>query len=469
MKRIGLYLLVAILIAGLFPATAMASQSTSFDQEFTSYLEEVSRERGFDVTRDDIEASLANYDENMDNFEHVEDIREYLGDVIQADLSNLDFIYEAFQLDEASLTQLLGDNGDEINDYIFTYDLYNAVYFYTGAGAVEQEADFDGKLTDYLTEVSTIRGFEITKENLESSLSAYGSSTKDFKTVAELKEFLGDVIKADLSNLDYFSTNYGMDSQSVLQMIADNDKSIEDFIYINDLENFILSKGDASIPGLNLDEIMSYLNLIGITEDEVKQLENHFMSLTDLFNDPSVLQQVEDLAYRAEAIAAQIDDAGPTKAQMEELISIYDEYLTMFQLKINAYLIKDGAEVPVSLTDLMSMKELEGIDGMKLEFYDTDSKLLADMLITRDLLESGLGGILKGAAGEIADVVDEVSANPDDKNTNQVSTAKGAQLPKTASNYTLNTLLGLGIALAGTLIYRKVRIDKVEKETDTTE
>jgi processed acidic surface protein len=454
------------MITGLFPTTAMASQSNSFDQEFAMYLEEVSEERGFDVTRDDIEASLAYYDESMDSFDRVEDIRDYLGDVIQADLSNLGFIYEAYELDEAALTQLLRDNGEDLNDYVFTYDLYEAVYFYTGTGVVEQEADFDRKLTDYLAEVSTTRGFEITKAALESSLSTYGSSMKDFKTVAELKEFLGDVIEADLSNLDYFSTNYGMDSQSVLHLVADNGKSIEDFIYISDLEYFVLSKGDISIPGFNLDEIMSYLNLIGITEDEFKQLENHFMSLTDLFNDPSVLQQVEDLAYRAEAIAEQVGDAGPTKAQMGELISIYNEYLTMFQLKINVILINDGVEVPVSLTDLMTMTDLEGIDGMKLEFYNTDSKLLADMLVTSELLESGLGGLLEGTTDEIIDVVDEVSSNQDDNSTNQVSTAKGAKLPKTASDYTLNTLLGLGIALAGTLIYRKVRIDKVEKDMD---
>lgn len=63
------------------------------------------------MTKDDIETSLSFYDESIENFESIGDLKEALGEVIKADLSNLDVIYDDYNLTNESLTNLLHENG----------------------------------------------------------------------------------------------------------------------------------------------------------------------------------------------------------------------------------------------------------------------------------------------------------------------------------------------------------------------
>lgn len=459
MKKFSALILAVVLLTGILPQTAMAVQDASLEQELTTYLNEVSEIRGFEVTKEDIGASLSSYGESFDSFASVEELRSYLGDVIKSDLSNLGFLYEAYSMDEAAVADLLAENGGDFDNYIYTGDLFEAIAFY-GSSDV-READFDLKLIEFLSAAGATRGFEVTKEKVEAFLNEYGFRIADFNTVAEFKYFLGDVINADLSNLDYFD-DYNTEGQSIFQVIEDNGKSINDFVFIGELESFLWANSEVSFPEPDMAEIMSYLNMLGITEEEMNQLYSHFMSLEDLFTNPEVLTQIEGLAERAMIIAEQVGAAEPTKEQLEELIAIYNEYLTIFKLRLNAVLIVDGTEIPVEMSEIMSITDPEGIDGFRIEFYSTDNVLLADMEVTSDLLESGFGGLLTGAMDNINEETEEVSEELAADNTESPRTVKGATLPKTASDYIPNALIGMAIALTGAYLYKKVKHVKDE-------
>jgi len=456
MKKLGILLLALLMVVGVLPSAAFAAESTSNNLDLTNYLNEVSTTRGYEVSKDDIDLSLANYGMTTDDFNTVDEIKSYLGEVINADSSNLNSIYENYELDQTTLPQLLNEYGEELNDYVFLNDLDYALDLYTYS--FQQEVDFDTKLSAYLVDVSTVRGFDVTEEYINSYLSEYSTSTDDFETVSDLSEYLGDVMRADLSNLDYLYTNFGMDEQALLQLIEENGKTINDFVYIDQLEALIWPSLGGNYSAIDPAMIMDILKQLDLTEEELQNLEAHFLSITDYLSSAEVQAQLEQVVNRMMELSGTLIEKGtadenykPSDAEIAEFASIYEELLTMVKLKVVFSLSIEGVDTPYSVEELMKMDETDIKDtDIKIAVYNDNSELLADLVVTSEFLNSKLGGIIEK-------VDDAVNIEND-----SVQTVKGGQLPKTASNYIPNALLGLLITIVGILIYRKVRNDKDE-------
>ncbi|MFF2499018.1 processed acidic surface protein [Peribacillus sp. NPDC058075] len=467
MKKLWTILVSFALLISLFPQLASAAPSKNFDQELTKYLKEVSLVRGFEVTKDDIETSLSFYDESIKNFESIGDLKEALGEVIKADLSNLDAIYEDYNLTNESLNNLLQENGEELDDYIFIWDLDEAVYFFTEEGDFERDPNFDKELVSYLAKVSKERGFEVTKEDIEASLESYDFSLEEFESVEELSEFLGDVIKADLSNLDYFNENYGLDKQALLQMLEKNGEDISDYIYMDHLEETVWNLTGGGMDGEVAEDLLPiFEEELGLTEEELQRLEDHLMSLEEHLSNPETVKQLEDLGNRMMAFEEFDVATELTAEQIAEMASIYEELLSIFKLNVSYSLVKSGSESPVSLMDLMKLEELKGAN-LKINIYNTDGKFLADLLITGEMVDSdtltNAGGQIKESAKEVqktiekAPVAKPVKQKISTHTNSEHQTVKGAKLPNTASDYLPSALLGLFLVLVGSLMYRKIR------------
>ncbi|MGG0413676.1 processed acidic surface protein [Peribacillus simplex] len=467
MKKLWTILISFTLLISLFPQLASAAPSKNFELELTKYLKEVSLVRGFEVTKDDIETSLSYYDESIKNFESISDLKEALGEVIKADLSNLDTIYEDYDLTNESLINLLHENGEELDDYIFIWDLDEAVYFYAEEGDFERDPNFDKELVNYLAKVSKERGFEVTKEDIEASLELYDLSMEEFESVEELSEFLGDVIKADLSNLDYFNENYGLDKQALLLMLEENGEDINDYIYIDNLEETVWTHTGGGMDGEVAEDLLPiFEEEIGLTEEELQRLEDHLMSLEDHLSNPETVKQLEELGNRMMAFEEFDVATELTAEQIAEMASIYEELLSIFKLNVSYSLVKSGSESPVSLLDLMKLEELKGAN-LKIAIYTTDGKFLADLLITGDMVDSdtltNAGGQIKESAKEVKKTIEKVPVAKPEKQKistqpkSEHQTVKGAKLPNTASDYLPSALLGLFIVLFGSLMYRKIR------------
>jgi processed acidic surface protein len=482
MKKLGAILLSLSLVFGLFPKDIFAAQNRQFEKDFAEYLAQISEVRGFEVTKDDIEASLAAYELTINDFDSVEELSDFLGEVIKADLSNLDSIYEEYELDEASLVQLLKEHGEELNDYVFLDDLYEALYTYTDDGEFERDPNFEQKLSEYLTEISAIRGFEVTKNDIEKSLALYGESLENFETVEDLSDYLGDVIKADLSNLDYFEENFGMDKQSILDLLKENGKDINDYIFIDNLEQDIWNYSDGMLPGIEEEVVKELLPIfeeeLGLTQEELQRIEDHLMSLEEHLSNPETLERLDQLANRMMAFEEFDAATELTPEQIAEIASIYEELLSIFKLKATYSLVKDGSETPLSLADLFQIEELKGAN-LKVFLYSEDGKFLADLIVTGEMVDSDTvidtGEQIDESTKEAKETIKQVTiAKPEKQKpvlktdtaekrkviaqkNDKYKTVKGAKLPKTASDYIPNALFGLFIALAGVLIYRKVR------------
>jgi processed acidic surface protein len=423
--------------------------TSNFDQDLALYINQISFERGFTITKEDIEYSLTFFEESLEDFTSVEEISSFLGDVIQSDYSNLDGIYSDYELDYTSLTALLAEYGEELNDYIYVEELNAALYFYTDK--FDRDPNFDQNLVTYLTSVSNERGFEVTKEDIEGILSEYETTTDEFETVDDLSDFLGEVIKKDLSNLDYIYETYDMNKESLLKLLSDKGKNLDDFVYLSQIETFIWTNEIDSGYDEYIKELYATFDKIGITEEELMNLVNYFTSIEEYLSSPEVTDQLTSLMDRIMAYADIPESSTPTEAQINDVISIYKDFLSILKIDIKYTLIKNGKEIPVTIEQLAKMEanDYKGID-LKLTIYGENSQFLLDMVFTNEMLLAGyenIGGVIEDTVGVIDKQI-EVKAN---------GTIKGGQLPKTASAYLPNALGGLFLILIGIIMYRKVR------------
>jgi processed acidic surface protein len=464
-KKFGGILLSIAMLFGMLPQAAMAEESSAYDQELAQYLTEISAERGFTVTKEDLEASAAAYGVTLEDFGTVDQMRNSFGAVIKADLSNLSEVYSAYGLDEASLKQLLSDNGEELDDYIFMTNLDYAVYFYTD-GAVVQEPDFEQNLTHYLTGVSDQRGFIVTREDLVALLSDYGTALEDFADVGELSEYMGEVIRWEYSNLSKIYEDYDLDEASLLSLLEENGKSMDDYIYLFDLNYDVNSFSEESgAPIFDEETVADMLNMLDITDTELAKLTDYMNSYEDYFTDPVFLQNLLAIMDR---LSAYDDVATLTQAQKEEFVSILDDYYKLLKLTLVVSFTKDGEEVQMSVTDLAKLTDEEIAEytetGIKVSVYGENSQLLFDFIADQNFMDF-MDGIVNDTTDDIEEAIEEQNNQPS-KPVKQESSAsqteKGGKLPKTAANYIPNAVIGLFVVLSGIFLYKKVRNVKEE-------
>jgi processed acidic surface protein len=454
MKRMGVLLLICSILVSLLPYRAYAAENVTTDLDLTAYLQEISASRGFEVSRDDIEYALYMNYKTLGEFKTVDELKAFLGEVILADNSNLANIYSKYNLEFSSLSEVLKENGEELRDYIFISDLDKALDYYI----VTKEVDFESKLDAYLAEVSKERGFTITREAINTILEEYAYDIDDFETVDELSDFLGDVIKADFSNLDYFEDNFKLNKEALFQLLEDNGININDLIYMDQIEEVVWDFAGDNEPDIDLTEFMSLLNQVGITEVEIDNLQNHLIANDEFFSSDETLAVMEDITSRLEASAENIyenimkdEDYKPSDEEISEIASLFEELLSALKLKASYSLIKDGVETKYTLEQLMKIETIEYSD-FKIELYNDQSVLLLDAVITEEFIKSNLGDVID----EVDDLTETVVKD------HVLPTVKGGKLPKTASNHIPMTLLGIAMTIGGALVYRKVKANKSE-------
>lgn len=339
MRKLGVLLSVLVLIFSLF-APAASAQSTEFEKEFQQYLSDISAIRGFDVTEEDIEMVLSLYDESIEDYDSVQELSDSLGEVIKADLSNIQFIYDEYELNEESLRSLLAEFGEELEDYIFVGDLDESVFFYT---ADEEEL-------------------------------------VDEEMILEL--------------LEVFKTEFDL------------------------------------------------------TDEEIERLKNHLLSIEDDLLSAETMQRLEDLSYRMMAIGEFDVTDDLTSAQVEELLSIFDELLSIYQVKAEYTLITKDTEKNLTLFELMNMEELINAK-LKISIYNLAGDFLADLIITGEMFDSDL---VKETGKDITNAAEKVK-----KPSAEKKTVKGGKLPNTASNNLIYGVLGFLAIVIGTTLFRRVR------------
>ncbi len=348
---------------------------------------------------------------------------------------------------------------------------------------------FDADFNKYLKSVSQTRGFEVTKDDVEYSLSLYDDSLENYDTIADLEDFLGEPIAADLHNVQDVYADFDLDKTSLNALLKENGQSLDDYVYLDDLYEDVgfylegddwyeddesydeedASYDDELLSEEDLSGLLSFMQSeLGLTSEELNRIEAHFTSLEDELSNEATLNRLDQLGERLAAFE-DFDTATELSAdQIAELMSIYKEMLSIFHLDAKFALVQGGNERPLSLTDLINLEELKNA-SLKISLYTTDGKFLADMVITGDMFNSDIitdtGKEVEKSAEAVAKPAQaqkpavEKKQEPVKKQTNGAvqKTVKGGKLPETASNYVTNTLIGLVLVAAGFVLFRKVR------------
>lgn len=325
------------------------------------------------------------YDENIDSFSSVAELKELLGEPINNE--NLQKLIVEYQFkDEADLKDFLVENGE-----IDKEDNLNSVYRFINT--------LDETISFYI-------GTPITKENL--------------KTLLE---------------------DYDMSYEELIELLSTNGDSIDQYKYIEDLDNAILAYTDDS-------EIFSDIfKEIGITDDEVENLLNHFMSI-DM--DEKMEQKLEAISERMLAIGDFDSETDLSDDQIQEIIQAYQEILALFKLDAKFYLVKGTDKKPITLNELTKL-ETTNEYNLSIELYNYNGDFLADMMISANLFGSEL----------ITDTINKVEKVEKSITKPVKKTIKGGKLPNTAGHYVDNILGGLAMLIVGSLMLRRWRTKKI--------
>lgn len=100
----------------------LTPREPDFDQKLADYLAEATAIRGFQVTSDHVENALALYGSELNDFKTVDELSDFLGEIIHKDLSN---VGPYFEMATEDVLQLISDNGLDIHSYVFLDDLFN--------------------------------------------------------------------------------------------------------------------------------------------------------------------------------------------------------------------------------------------------------------------------------------------------------------------------------------------------------
>ncbi|PLR69088.1 processed acidic surface protein [Bacillus sp. UMB0893] len=313
---------------------------------------------------------------------------------------------------------------------------------------------------------SVMHDFEMSREELNELLIENGD-IEDGQDVLdgtfiifeeELSEFVDYYLNGwegtpiDDENLQELLEYYEFETREELEnFLNENDDSINNYEFIEDLDSAV----DMYVNGGEYaDEISSLFTELGLTEEELEKLFDHLMTVD--VEDPAFEEKLINLSERMMAFEDFEAAEELTAEQIAELLHIFSEMLDLFKVETKYFLVVDGEKRPVSVETLMTLEAEKGT-SLLMEIFNTQGDFLADILLTADMFGSNL---IQETGKDIEQAKEIVTEAPKaaDRSHAPVKTIKGGKLPDTAANYAGNTLAGLGLLLAGVVLFRRIRV-----------
>ena len=315
-------------------------------------------------------------------------------------------------------------------------------------------------------------------------------------------------IESDEPKFEEFLNEIGWDQQDYIAYLESKDWSLEDYESVNELgtplteksisflleefdlnreklnslliENGDIEKGQDVLEGTVIifeEELYEYVDFylngwegtptdfyvngaehfadlfaeLDVTDEEFAELFTHIETLD--IEDPAFEKRLLELSDRMIAFE-EFEIAEELSAdQIAEIFDIYSDMLNLFQMESKNYLVEDGKKLAVSTETLMYLDKPKGYNVL-IEIYNEQGEFLADLLLTGAMVESDL---IHETGKDIIEAEEILTTTPK-TNKPPVQTVKGGKLPTTASDYARNTLVGLAFALAGVLLFRRIRV-----------
>jgi processed acidic surface protein len=288
----------------------------------------------------------------------------------------------------------------------------------------------------------------MTKEELIALLNSHHESLEDYSSIGELADvvdYYQNLTPLTEETLNELLDELGLTRQQLEKLLAENNDSLDNYTTVEELAEAIV------------EYMLPDLEELGLTDAELEKLYNHFESLN--MEDPQFVSKIEEFSKRMEAISSYDFESAKelSPAQIAEIADVMNDMLDAFQLDVKFYLTKNGEKKPLSLSTLLTMESTNGYD-LFIEIYNKQGELLADFILTADMFNSDLfedvGEDLEktGKVVEIEKKIEKIEEKLKQKPVKR--TVKGAKLPKTASTYVSNMLMGVGFIAIGAFLFR---------------
>lgn len=283
-----------------------------------------------------------------------------------------------------------------------------------GASAAVNRAE----LEEYIESVGWTMG------DLLAYLDRYGLTVADFRTMDELRQWLGTPLTDE--RFHAVLRRHGLTVEELEALLGQFGETVQDYTFVEDLDRAIrfYSQHNAAMQQIN-----DLLGVLGMTEQEVRALTRHIASLDD-----------PQLAGRLAALRAQLrpfeQTEGPwTDEQRRELRALWEKALRLLQLEAKYYV--NGREITPSAAAAADTKTI-------VKLYNRQGEEMADIAMTRDMLTSGYI-VRAGEKGIEAGLLA----------LEMKGMMQGEKLPDTASPYLPQAAAGVLLAVAGALLYRR--------------
>ncbi|MGG3160604.1 processed acidic surface protein [Geobacillus stearothermophilus] len=265
-----------------------------------------------------------------------------------------------------------------------------------------------------------------TVSDLLAYLDQYGLTAADFRTMDEMKQWLGTPITDE--RLHAVLRRHGLTVEELEALLGQFGETVQDYTFVEDLDRAVrfYSQHNAAMQQMN-----DLLGVLGMTEQEVRAFTRHIASI----DDPQLAGRLAALRERLRPFE---QTEGPwTDEQRRELRALWEKALRLLQLEAKYYV--NGREITPSAAAAADTKTI-------VKLYNRQGEEIADIAVTREMLTSGYI-VRAGEKGIDAGLLA----------LEMKGMMYGEKLPETASPYLTYTLAGLMLASAGFLLYRRVR------------
>lgn len=440
MKKLLVLLMAVLLVLSAVPASTFALEQD--DNEFEAFLKEIN------WSKEDYIEYLNSKDWTLDYYESADELGTPLSE------EGVQEVMAAFELTREELNGLLFEYGDieegqDVLDgiyLIFEEDLYFYIEYYLEAGIEENDPEFLAFLKEIGWSQEDYIAYLASKDwSLEDywSVDELGTPLTEEGVQAVMAEF--ELTREELNALlvQFGDIEKGEDVLDGIYIIFQEDLHYWINYYVNE-EPY--EEIDFGIEGL--------FEEIGLTDEELERIFDHLMTLD--IEDEGFMAQIDALLVRIDAMEDFESADDLDAAQIAEILDIFTQLIDLFELDMKYYLTDGTDKQPLTLAALMALETTNGMD-LLIEIYNTQGTFLADMIFTAEMFGSE---IIKETGKDI-EVVKEAVAAPKpvtvQKDVKAVKTVKGGKLPKTASDYGVNALIGLAFVLAGFLLFRRMK------------
>ncbi|MED0656448.1 processed acidic surface protein [Anoxybacillus ayderensis] len=283
-----------------------------------------------------------------------------------------------------------------------------------------QAATYEEAVKQYVQDIGW------TMEDLTRYLAKWNMTIHDFSSLDALKKQLGTPITPE--RLDALLLRYDMTREEAEALLGQFGEQLQHYTFVEDLDyalSFYRDRYDT------MQAMTDMLATIGLTEDEIRRLFER--------TPPSAKQTFERLDEQMQTLVLRDPSTPLTKQERETVLHFWNEWLSLYRLQAKVYEVNEQGRTPISFEQLQTVHA-----PVVMEWYDENGNFVADVYIPRERMN-------ESTFIDVSEQLAHIGMMALDLESGLLV----ARMPKTASSYGMNIIIGVCFLLGSFVLWRK--------------